>query len=80
MGKSRKMERYYHAQGWATRFQWKEGAKLSDVHCRLFAVCGVKAAAGITVFNWVWSFKQKKGICTGNIPKNGSLKPSVNSQ
>lgn len=49
MEKSGKMERDYHGQRWTTWFLWNEGDKLSDIHCRLSAVCGEKAPTRNTV-------------------------------
>jgi len=60
MNKSLKMERNYHEHRWTTWFLWKEGIKLSDIHCQLSAICGEKAPVHSIVLNWVQSFNKGK--------------------
>jgi len=43
------MESSYREHRWTTWFPWKEGIKLSDIHCQLSAICGEKAPVPSTV-------------------------------
>jgi hypothetical protein len=52
MDKICKMEGDYHEQRRTTWFLWEEDVAPSDIHRRLSAVCGQKAAARSTVFSW----------------------------
>ena len=54
---SLRMERDYHGQRWTAWSLSKEGVKVSIIHRRLSAVCGDRAHASSTVFNWVRSGK-----------------------
>ena len=54
------MESSYHEHRWTTRFLWKEGIKLLDIHCQLSAICGEKVPVRSTVFDWVQSFSWGK--------------------
>jgi hypothetical protein len=60
MDKSHKVEGDYHGQRQTTWFLWKEGIKPSDIHRQLSPICGEKAPAHGTVFNWVQSFNTDK--------------------
>jgi hypothetical protein len=44
---------------------WKEGFKPSDVHCQVSAICGEKAPARSSVFNWAWNFDSGKETAGG---------------
>jgi hypothetical protein len=60
MDKSCKMDGNCHGQSWTTQFPWKEGIRPSDIHYQLCAICGEKAHAHSTVFNWAQSFNNGK--------------------
>jgi hypothetical protein len=54
------MESSYHEHRWTTWFLWKEGIKLSGIHCQLSAICGEKVPVHSTVLNRVQSFNRGK--------------------
>jgi hypothetical protein len=86
MYRSRKVVGDYHGQRRTAWFPLKEDP--SDIHRRLYAVCGRKAPARSTVFNWVRSFSSGKETADRRLSvsgiaarvKNGSVKPSGSCQ
>ena len=88
MDKGRKMEGDYRRQKWPTWSLRKEGVTPSDIHRRLSAVCGQKAPAHSTVFNWVQNFSSGNATAqaalsmSGTVTSlnDGSVKPPRTSQ
>jgi hypothetical protein len=62
----------YHGRRWTVCLLWKEGIKSLYVHHQLSAICGEKAPACSTVFDWAWSFNidkepAQKGVSCGHL-------------
>lgn len=56
------MEGNYYEHRCTTWFPWKEGIKPTDIQHQLSAICGEKAGACSTVFNYVMELNTGKGI------------------